>query len=90
VGYRSTPSTCDVRGVYVHERPRAQNALSSRVFVVKVPLSLAMRAAHVISAWCVRSTCLLGTSSVQLSKKCTEIRQTLPSTYVLPQTYKTI
>jgi len=62
VSYGFTTSTCDVR------TPRAQHALPPRVFK-KIPLSLVLCAAHIISALTVRGPCWLRTPSVKLLKK---------------------
>jgi len=82
-GYGVTsPSAGGVRVLNVNVRPRAHNALPPQVFFI-ILLSLAPRTAHVVSAWSVRGPCLLATSSVQLSKKRTELMRTLPSKNVL-------
>ena len=77
-----SPSACDVRALYVHVRPLAHTALSPRVFVL-ILLSFVLRGTHVITAPTVHCPCLLGTSSVQLSNKHTELSRTIRSKYVL-------
>ena len=63
---RFITSTCKVRTqhMYFHVRPRVHNAIPPREFVLKIPLSLVIVSRTLL----VRRLCLLGTSSVQLSK----------------------
>ena len=78
-GLRIHRPTDDARALYVHER--IKNCL--QIITCSASRARLQYGSYVVRSWSVRGLCLLGTSSVQLSKKRTKLRRTLSSKLIV-------